>query len=221
MCDALRSRTDDQIDYFIQVKVPLLTSLLCITCSNEAFKLIKERHPENYRNIKDKRGERIGMFLWVFDLHNDVNRRLNKAEYTLDQVSTIYAPLLQLSTRELSEEKKWAKSPQGMDNLYAIEFQSGPEPTVNNSNTDSNESKVNQVAANTTETRELKMNEPKTVTANESEAKTASANETRAKELKITPFRPQFFRSKSNARRHERNRNFSSRMDKSSPKQVN
>lgn len=135
MCDALRARTDAQIDFFIQFKVPLLTSLLCITCSNEAFKLIKARHPRDYRNITDKRGERIGMFLWVFDLHNDVNRRLREqgdlrhTEYTLEEVSAIYAPLLDMTTRELDEEKKWAQTPEGMDNLYAIEFQSGP-PTI-------------------------------------------------------------------------------------------
>lgn len=121
-CNALRCRTPEKIKFFIQVHVPGMVSLLCSTCSHEAFYLIKKRHPNNYKNKLDHRGENIGMWLWSFDLHNDVNHQLQKPEISYEQAAAIYAPLLNLTTKDLEEESINISSPLTMDNLKVIEF---------------------------------------------------------------------------------------------------
>lgn len=121
-CNALRCRTPEKIKFFIQVHVPGIVSLLCSTCSRSAFELIRKRHPNSYKNKVDHRGEKIGMWLWSFDLHNDVNRHLKKKELTYEEAAAIYAPLLNLTTEDLEEESINISSPLTMDNLKVIEF---------------------------------------------------------------------------------------------------
>lgn len=124
---ALLSRTESRIQSFIEMAVIQLVSLLCSDCSNHAFDFIKERHPNRYRHRVDSRGEKLGMWYWVFDLHNDVNKRL-QAKYpdrrvlTLEEAEAIYAPVLALTTEQIESGMRAARSPSTMDDIPLIRF---------------------------------------------------------------------------------------------------
>lgn len=53
-------------------------------CADECrphIQAYRKKNPiENYWNIKDHEGKDIGMFLWTFKFHNEVNARLNKPQ---------------------------------------------------------------------------------------------------------------------------------------------
>jgi hypothetical protein len=121
-CQAALTRTNEDIDYFIPNIIVSLTTLRCSTCSADIFKLIKKRHPNTYRNKKDARGENLGMWLWMFDLHNDVNEKLNKPRFSIEDAIMIYKPILSLTTEEITAQKEAAGSPQTMDNMIFITF---------------------------------------------------------------------------------------------------
>lgn len=124
---ALLSRTESRIQSFIEMAVIQLVSLLCSDCSNHAFDFIKERHPNRYRHRVDSRGEKLGMWYWVFDLHNDVNKRLqakypNRRVLTLEEAEAIYAPVLALTTEQIESGMAAARSPSTMDDIPLIRF---------------------------------------------------------------------------------------------------
>lgn len=121
-CNAARCRTPERIDFFIQLTVPALSSLLCITCSTDAHELMTRRHPTLYRDIKDDRGENIGMWLWMYDLHNDVNKKLGKPEFPLEDAYRIYNPILLMTTEELEKQFKAAMDPSTMSGVPLVEF---------------------------------------------------------------------------------------------------
>ena len=108
--------------YFISTSIPILTNLLCSTCSGHAKDFIRARHPSQYLKKYDHRNENIGMFLWMFDLHNDVNRRLKKPELPLEYAMAIYEPILSLSTAELEQDAKAALSPKTIDQIATLSF---------------------------------------------------------------------------------------------------
>ena len=116
------ARTDEDIDSFIPLAIISLTTLRCKSCSVDAFQLIKKRHPNDYKNIVDKRGERIGMWLWMFDLHNDVNKKLKKPVFPLESALRLYKPLLSLTTKEIDNQRKATRSSEMMDDMLFITF---------------------------------------------------------------------------------------------------
>lgn len=120
--DALRARTPESIEEFIQTTVPKFCSLLCNVCSEEGYKLILKRHPNKYREIFDHNGENYGMYLWLFDLKNDVNLRLGKPILQKHEVDAMWAPLLSQTTEMIEETRKAALSPETMPELYIARF---------------------------------------------------------------------------------------------------
>lgn len=115
--DSLYTRTDASIDSFIESKVLLFISLLCSDCSEEAIKKIKKRHPREYRNVRDSRGERVGMFMWIVDLHNDVNEHLKKPTVSFNDVRDAFAAIYYKTTKQIDEAKKNAADPDRYDLL--------------------------------------------------------------------------------------------------------
>jgi hypothetical protein len=121
---AARARTPQQIDNFIGTAIPVMTNLLCSTCSRHARKNIKILHPNAYRNRKDHRGENIGMFLWIYDLHNIVNEIADpkKEQMPLDHALAIYEPILRLTTEEINKDYKYSQSPNTIENIHFLSF---------------------------------------------------------------------------------------------------
>lgn len=88
---------------------------------------MQKRHPSKYREIYDNRGENIGMYLWVHELHNDVNRRLislgeKKTIVSKAESDKMWEPLLSLTTEQIEESREAAMSPDTMGSIYVVEF---------------------------------------------------------------------------------------------------
>ena len=124
MSMAARARTYDAIKNFIGFAVPVMANLLCSTCSRHSRKNLMRRHPSNYLNRRDHRGENIGMWLWVYDFHNDVNAIANplKESFPLDHALAIYDPILRLTTREIEEDFQNAQNINTVDNINHFTF---------------------------------------------------------------------------------------------------
>jgi hypothetical protein len=73
----LSDMTDKQ-DNYIKIVKYLLQSIRCDECKGHALAYYKENNPRNYKGTTNKEGEEIGMFMWSWKFHNDVNFRLNK-----------------------------------------------------------------------------------------------------------------------------------------------
>lgn len=75
---AKNATTDKKIHEFIEDLNELRTTFPCKTCQkhiNEYF----DRHPISlFINKTDEKGNRIGMFEYMWLFHNEVNKRLNK-----------------------------------------------------------------------------------------------------------------------------------------------
>jgi hypothetical protein len=119
---ALRARTKETIDEFIRSMIPIMVNLLCEECSDHAYVRAMNVHPNGYRNIVDHRGENVGMYLWLIDFKNDVNKREGNPVLSVDQVNVYYKPLLDLTTKEIMEDRVSAMKPETMENLHKVTF---------------------------------------------------------------------------------------------------
>lgn len=124
MSMAARSRTHDAIKNFIGFALPVMANLLCSTCSKHSRKNLMRRHPSNYLNRRDHRGENIGMWLWVYDFHNDVNAIANPSKdlFPLDHALAIYEPILRLTTSEIEADFENAQNIDTVDSINHFTF---------------------------------------------------------------------------------------------------
>ncbi len=119
---ALRARSPERIKAFIENVVPILVTLLCNTCSGHARKIITNRHPSEYINIVDERGEYIGMFAWIVDVHNDVNKLLEKREVSWRDACKMFKPLFDMTLEAYEEEAKLIMNPETVKDIPNIEY---------------------------------------------------------------------------------------------------
>lgn len=119
---ALRARTPARISIFIENDVPVLVTLLCNTCSGHSKTIIANRHPNEYRNIVDERGELIGMFAWIVDIHNDVNNHLGKSEVSWKHACQMFGPLLSMTKLDFELESKLITNPDTIKDIPIMEY---------------------------------------------------------------------------------------------------
>lgn len=131
---AARARTPDAIDNFIGTTIPVLINVLCSTCSRHAREHLAKpnMHPDRYRNIKDHRGELIGMFIWIYDFHNVVNAHTDppKPQMPLDHALAIYSPVLDLTKGEIDADYEAAQHSSTMSRLHHVTFVDEDDPDV-------------------------------------------------------------------------------------------
>ena len=82
---------DESIMKFVIFMTSVCTYLSCNECSSHCKEYLSS-HPFNpYYDIRDNRdGRLIGMFVWSWIFHNDVNRRLNKNPIDWQRAVNIY-----------------------------------------------------------------------------------------------------------------------------------
>ncbi|MEM2986862.1 MAG: Erv1/Alr family FAD-linked sulfhydryl oxidase [Nitrososphaerota archaeon] len=93
---AYHARTLDQQLRFIQVMKDICQWFPCESCREHCLKYIKENPMENYLNLMVKvNGEflPIPMFLWTWEFHNNVNRKLSKEILSWKVACKIYSEL--------------------------------------------------------------------------------------------------------------------------------
>lgn len=59
-------------------------------CENHCLKMLKETPPEDYFNMKDRNGVPVGCFYHSVVCHNQVNERLEKPQYSFEQIYPLY-----------------------------------------------------------------------------------------------------------------------------------
>lgn len=83
--DAIYATTDVLKNSFITNTNAKCDNFRCKTCQPHFRKFI-DTHPFNeYWNIRDIKGRDVGFFKWTWELHNEVNKRLNKYQPTFDE----------------------------------------------------------------------------------------------------------------------------------------
>ncbi len=87
---AMDADTYDKIIQFISYIRFITQKLPCSDCNNHAIKYISINPPENFINLTDKKGKKIGMFKWTWIFHNDVNNRLGKNIIDWDTAYNMY-----------------------------------------------------------------------------------------------------------------------------------
>ena len=68
-------------DFFIDWIRIILNSIPCLKCRTHSLEYLQNNSLENYRDVHDENGELVGMYIWTWKFHNDVNLRLNKKIY--------------------------------------------------------------------------------------------------------------------------------------------
>jgi hypothetical protein len=95
--DAKRAQTYEQRLRFIEEMRPRLASLPCRICRDHALAYLDSHPMENFLHIED------GMFLWTFYFHNDVNLRLGKREFPLEEVDQYWSNIVACDNCAVSE----------------------------------------------------------------------------------------------------------------------
>jgi hypothetical protein len=87
---AITATDGAKIDFFLTL-LKVVVKNLGLKCKNHAQDYINQHPPNDYREIIDENtGERIGMFYWSWEFHNDVNLRLGKNQMTFEEAYNLY-----------------------------------------------------------------------------------------------------------------------------------
>jgi Erv1 / Alr family len=70
--------TDEAKNEFIDFMYMLSVEFICGNCRNHIQAYLRDHPFEPYMNLKNDKGEDVGMFKWVWTFHNAVNIRLAK-----------------------------------------------------------------------------------------------------------------------------------------------
>jgi hypothetical protein len=87
---AFTANTQDKINYFKIFVYIISRQMPCDTCYLHFNEMLKDQY-YNIDNYLNKYGDNnITLLKWVWEIHNNVNRRLNKPEYKFDELLEKY-----------------------------------------------------------------------------------------------------------------------------------
>lgn len=89
--DAVYATSDLLKKNFIIKVNNICDNFKCKKCQPHFRKFIDTHPLKNYWNIRDKKGNDIGFFKWTWELHNQVNKFLNKYQTTLEESYAYYS----------------------------------------------------------------------------------------------------------------------------------
>ena len=88
--DACRATTEERKRVFEYNMEEDCNNFPCARCKVH-FRAFLNNYPlKKYWNIRDNKGRDIGFFKWTWELHNQVNQRLQKREPTFEEAYTYY-----------------------------------------------------------------------------------------------------------------------------------
>lgn len=88
---AKQATTEEKKRFFLALLTFYTEHHHCGTCRNHMIEYVSEHPVKDYWNIKDDKGQEIGLFAWTFQFHNTVNDRLGKKQMAWDQVWKLYS----------------------------------------------------------------------------------------------------------------------------------
>ena len=91
---ALLTKWDDRDSYF-RLVVEIVDTLPCEKCRLDSveyveWRLIDDSYQNRYQNMFDSEGRYIGIFVWSYQFHNYVNRKLHKSVLSLESALEKY-----------------------------------------------------------------------------------------------------------------------------------
>lgn len=89
--EAVNATNDSLKRAFINNINLLCDNFKCSKCQSHFRKFIDSHPFEKYWNIYDKNGRDIGFFKWSWELHNQVNKFLNKYQPSLEEAYEYYS----------------------------------------------------------------------------------------------------------------------------------
>jgi hypothetical protein len=89
--EAVHATDDNSKNKFITNINNLCDNFKCQKCKPHFRKFIDTHPLTNYWNIKDNHGNDIGFFKWSWELHNQVNKFLNKPQPSLSDAYSYYS----------------------------------------------------------------------------------------------------------------------------------
>ena len=89
---AIDSVNELAIDFFIEWMEKIIYRLSCKICVKHAHDYLMANPPEEYRNIINDDNVPCGMFLWSWEFHNSVNKRLGKEIVSYSDAYKLYIP---------------------------------------------------------------------------------------------------------------------------------
>jgi hypothetical protein len=89
--DAIAANTDQLKESFVVNINALCDNFKCKKCQPHFRKFIDTHNFKDYWNLKDNRERDIGFFKWTWELHNQVNKFLNKYQPSFDEAYNYYS----------------------------------------------------------------------------------------------------------------------------------
>jgi len=84
--------TDEQkMDEFERLLEIVKKTIRCDECRKDLQDFIDKNPLLPYRNVKSKKNEMVGYYIWTHKLHNHVNKKLGKKELDLTDTYQYYA----------------------------------------------------------------------------------------------------------------------------------
>lgn len=89
--NAVQATSEALKQAFISNINSLCDNFKCLKCQKH-FRNFIDTHPfSKYWHIKNNNGREIGFFKWTWELHNDVNKMLNKPQPSLEEAFEFYS----------------------------------------------------------------------------------------------------------------------------------
>ncbi|SPN79940.1 Disulfide oxidoreductase [Cedratvirus Zaza IHUMI] len=89
---AKEAKTEEKKKNFVYIMDLISENHPCADECRPHIKAYREKHPlKNFWNIKDENGEEVGLFLWTFNFHNEVNARIGKKQLDWQTAYHMYA----------------------------------------------------------------------------------------------------------------------------------
>lgn len=89
--DGISATTDELKRAFVININALCNNFKCKKCQGHFRKFIDTHTLRAYWNIKDSKGRDIGFFKWTWELHNQVNKFLNKYQPSFEEAYNFYS----------------------------------------------------------------------------------------------------------------------------------
>lgn len=119
---AARVRDDKSFWEFCDTFLPIISNLLCETCTEHARKFAKNHHPSNYLGKRDEDGTYIGAFMWTFDLHNEANKYTKGTQWSWEEAKELFKSILTLTPEQVSSDRYNGRSAATVDKITSLYF---------------------------------------------------------------------------------------------------
>lgn len=89
--EGIKAKSNNDKAFYRKLILHIIDSMRCSKCKEHMKLFLKQNPFSKYENIKYKGHKNIGYFIWGWELHNNVNDRLNKPKMDLLRAIELYS----------------------------------------------------------------------------------------------------------------------------------